>query len=167
MMKKVLSLAAVGATLGAAATVNAAEPCYMSLRANGADIQPDSTMKQPKGIECVAFDNEVDVAGAVGTGMATARRVYKGIKCTKKVDKTSPLIFKALVSNQLVDASFKFYRSSPDGREDQFLTITIKSARVSNIRQTVVNGNLMEDVVFVFPNIHVQSGAVIVDDVVR
>jgi type VI secretion system secreted protein Hcp len=69
--------------------------------------------------------------------MATGRRQYEPVVCRKRIDKSSPLLHKAMVNNEVIDGVFKFYRPSPkgDGTTEQFYTVTIKQGRIAGLKQ--------------------------------
>jgi type VI secretion system secreted protein Hcp len=95
--------------------------------------------------------------------MATGRRQYEPLLVRKRIDKSSPLIMKALVENAKIDGTFKFFRPSPkgDGTTQQFYTVAIKDGRVASMKQivpdTIVPASSteppLEEVTFVFHTI--------------
>lgn len=111
---------------------------HLFLKANGQDIQGDSTitsMDRENSIECLSFSDSVRTAREAATGMATGERTYDPIKITKRIDKSSPLLAKALCNNELIEATFKFYRPNPagDGTTQQYYTIEIQEGRIASI----------------------------------
>lgn len=143
-----------------------AETVHLYLKANGSDIQGESSqtsLGRENSIECVHFETSVKTARETGSGMATGRRQHEPIHILKRIDKASPLIAKALCENQVVDAAFKFFRPNPtgDGTTEQFYTVEIKKGRIASQRQWVpdtinpasTNMPPMEEVSFVFHTI--------------
>jgi len=57
--------------------------------------------------------------------MATGERTYEPIRIAKRIDKSSPLLAKALCNNEVIEATFKFYRPDPagSGTQEHFYTI--------------------------------------------
>lgn len=144
-----------------------AESVHLYLKANGTDIKGESTqtsLGRADSIEVVAYTQKVFTAREAGSGLATGRRQYEGIEITKRIDKSSPLLMKALCENQVIEATFKFFRPNPtgDGTTEQFYTVSIKKARVNSIQQVVPDSfvpastNLppMEKIAFVFHTIN-------------
>jgi type VI secretion system secreted protein Hcp len=144
-----------------------AETVHLYLKANGSDIKGESTQQslgRKDSIECLYYEQKVVTAREAGSGMATGRRQYEPLLIRKRIDKSSPLLMKALVENQKVDAVFKFFRPSPtgDGTTQQFYTVTIKDGRVATMKQfnpdTIVPATSteppMEEVSFVFHTIN-------------
>ena len=143
-----------------------AETVHLYLKANGTDIKGESTQEslgRKDSIECLYLEQAVRTAREAGSGMATGRRQYEPLMIRKRIDKSSPLIAKALVENQKIDATFKFFRPNPtgDGTTEQFYTIVIKQGRVNSQKQyvpdTIVPATSteppMEEVSFVFHTI--------------
>lgn len=144
-----------------------AETVHLYLKANGADIAGESTqtsLGRENSIECVQMTTAVKTARETGSGLATGRRQYEPIQIRKRIDKSSPLIYKALCENQVVEAVFKFFRPNPtgDGTTEQFYTVGFKKGRISSVKQFVPNcmdpasSNYppQEDVEFVFHTIN-------------
>lgn len=143
-----------------------AETVHLYLKANGTDIKGDSTqtsLGRADSIECVSFEHEVITARESGSGLATGRRQYPPLRIVKRIDKSSPLLMKALCENQVIEATFKFFRPNPtgDGTTEQFYTIAIKKGRINSIKQHVpdsfvpasTNLPAMEEITFVFHTI--------------
>ena len=55
------------------------------------------------------------------------------------LDKSTPLLSKALTRNEVIEGIFKFFRPNPtgDGTTQHFFTIEIKGGRVASQRQWV------------------------------
>lgn len=116
-----------------------AETVHLYLKANGADVQGESSqtsLGRGDSIECVYFESEVKTAREAGSGRATGRRQYTPMMFRKRIDKSSPLLAKALVDNEKIDGVFKFFRPNPtgDGTTEQFYTIAIKDGRVASLK---------------------------------
>lgn len=140
-----------------------AETVHLFLKANGQDIRGESSqtsLGRKDSIECIYYEQKVITAREAGSGMATGRRQYEPLLIRKRVDKSSPLLMKALVENQSVDGVFKFFRPSPkgDGTTQQFYTVTIEQGRLASMRQVVPDTLVpassteppLEEVTFVF-----------------
>ncbi len=143
-----------------------AETVHLYLKANGADVHGESTQKslsRENSIECVYFEQGVVTARESGSGMATGRRQYTPLLIRKRIDKSSPLIAKALTQNTVIEGKFKFFRPNPngDGTTEQFYTIEIKRGRVASHKQyvpdTIVPATSteppLEEITFVFHTI--------------
>ena len=143
-----------------------AETVHLYLKANGADVQGESTqtsLGRENSIECLYFESGCITAREAGSGRATGRRQHQPILIRKRIDKSSPLIAKALVVNEVIEGTFKFFRPNPtgDGTTEQFYTVKIKQGRIAGQKQyvpdTIVPATSteppMEEVSFVFHTI--------------
>ena len=143
-----------------------AETVHLYLKANGTDIQGESTqtsLGRENSIECVFYKQSVITARESGSGMATGRRQYEPLLIRKRIDKGSPLLMKALAENTVIEGVFKFFRPNPtgDGTTEQFYTVDIKRGRIASIAQYVPDTMVpatsteppMEEVTFVFHTI--------------
>lgn len=118
-----------------------AQTVHLKLMINGNDIMGESTiesMDRAETIECNSFEWGVEAPHEKSTGRRTGHRQHKQVVITKRIDKSTPLLFKALTANETVDsAEFMFFRPSPvgDGSEEKFMTTLIERGRISNIKQ--------------------------------
>ena len=152
----ILALVACGPSVAAAA-----EPVFLKLKIQGAEIKGDVALKGVEGmIECSSYEQEVTVPMAATGG--APRRQYGPIKITKRIDQSSPHLLKALTQNAPVDGEFHFYRvNRASGAVQQFYTVEIKQARVVSIKQVnpdrlvaaTASQPPMEEVAFVFGTI--------------
>ncbi len=111
---------------------------HLFLKADGTDIEGDSTitsMDRENTIECISFEDSVSTPREASTGMATGHRIYGPISISKRIDKSTPLLAKALCNNEVIEGIFKFYRPNPagDGTAEQYFTIEIKEGRIASI----------------------------------
>lgn len=120
-----------------------AETIELILKASGTQIPGEPTQigggRSDTAIEIVYFEHAVKSLREAGSGMATGRRQFDPIVLHKRIDKSSPLLSKAIVENQRIDATFKFYRPNPsgDGTTEQFYTIEIEDGRIDSIKQVL------------------------------
>ncbi len=117
-----------------------AETVHAEITSNGTKIDGESTqtsLGRENTVECLYFEDSVRTAREKGTGMATGRRTYNPIIIRKRIDKSSPLLAKALCNNEVIEATFRFFRPSPagDGTTQQFFTVEIAEGRVNSIKR--------------------------------
>lgn len=154
-----------------------AETVHLYLKANGQEIQGESTntsLGRENSIQCYQYDQAGATTRSAGSGLATGRRQYDPIIIRKRIDKSSPLIAKALTNNEVIEGVFKFFRPNPsgDGTTEQFYTVTFKQGRISRIEELVPDTlnppdsarPPMEQVAFVFRTISWTYGAASHDD---
>jgi type VI secretion system secreted protein Hcp len=108
----------------------------LTLKANGEDIKGESTqtsMGREETIECFHFEAEMLTSREERSGLATGRRQHKPLIIRKSIDKSTPLIAKALTKSAKIDAEFKFFRPNPtgDGTVEHFYTVTLSNGRIA------------------------------------
>jgi len=156
-----------------------AETVHLKLKANGQDIQGESTqtdLDRENSIECLMFKDSVRTARELGSRAAVGRRVHEPIEIIKRIDKSSPLLAKALCRNEAIEGEFFFFRPNPagDGTTEQFFKIKIENGRLDAIERISPNAHdpaasnapPMEIVRFVYAKItwtFVPTGAEYVD----
>jgi type VI secretion system secreted protein Hcp len=90
-----------------------------------------------KAIECDAFQQNVQVPVDSMGGVSTGDRSFSPVVISKSVDKSSPLLLKALTENAPIKATFQFFRRNPnnDGSIEQFYKVELDDARVVSVAQ--------------------------------
>jgi len=144
-----------------------AETVHLKLKVNGKDIQGESTqtsLGRENTIECLSFQHSTLSARDMTTGLATGRRQYQPIKIVKRIDKSTPLLYKAMTENAVCEGEFLFFKPNKtgDGTTEQFYTIKIGGARVTEIHGTsphvedldTANQHPYEEVQFTFGTIN-------------
>jgi type VI secretion system secreted protein Hcp len=121
-----------------------AETVHLFLKVNGSDIAGESTqtsLGRENSIECLLWEQAILSARDMTTGLATGRRQYQPIKIAKRIDKSTPLLLKAMTENAVAEGVFKFYRPNPngDGTTEQFYTVEVKGARVTEVHACAPN----------------------------
>jgi type VI secretion system secreted protein Hcp len=134
---------------------------FCEIKANG-NVIPGTAVQPPNSpvdlqnyIPMFSFASNVSVARDPVSGQATGRRTYDPITLVKALDQTSPLIAKALVQNQQIEAKCKFFRTA-QGLLEHYFTIEIRQGRVASIQQTgngQVNNGMREMVQLTFQTI--------------
>ncbi len=119
-----------------------AETVHLYLKANGAEIKGESTqtsLGRADSIECVYYEQATKTVREKGSGLALGRRQYEPMIIRKRIDRSSPLLVKAMADNQRIEAKFKFFRPSPagDGTTEQFYTVEISGGRIASVKQIV------------------------------
>jgi type VI secretion system secreted protein Hcp len=146
-----------------------AETVHLYLKANGTEIQGDSTqtsLSRENSIECVQYEHQTITVRERGSARATGRRQHEPLRIVKRIDKSSPLLEKALCRNEAIEGVFKFFRPNPqgDGTTEQFYTVSIKQGQIASIKQYVqdtlvpatANEPPLEEITFVFHTIQWQ-----------
>lgn len=118
-----------------------AQTVHLYLKANGEDIQGESSQVsegRENSIECTFFETETLTAREERSGLATGRRQHKPLVIRKAIDKSTPLIAKALTKSAKIDGEFKFFRPNPagDGTVQHYYTVKISNGRVAGQKMT-------------------------------
>lgn len=127
----------IGCMLMTGASVQAAQNVYLSLKADGNDIPGDSpvaSMDREGTIECTAVNHEIYLPDG-------ARLTAAPFKFVKRIDRSSPLLYKALELQQQIDATFRYFRPAPNGSgaEEHYYTIHLERGHISSIRHWFPN----------------------------
>ncbi len=93
---------------------------------------PSTTLERENTIKVLSISNGIFRPRDSATGSLSGNRQHKPLTITKPVDKSTPLIFKAIANNEPVTrAEFRFFRGVPGGGEEHYYTILLESAAVS------------------------------------
>ncbi len=92
-------------------------------------------------IECVAYTQMVVMEPDPKTGAAGEVRDHFPITILKRLDKSSPLLYRAWRTGEPCTATFRFFRPNPtgDGTTQQYFTVVLRGARISGLRREVPN----------------------------
>ncbi len=146
-----------------------AQAVYWDLTMLGQQVAGESTvssLERADKIECASFSWGVTTPREGASAQITGRRMHKPVTIIKRVDKSSPVLFKGLCRNEKIDsAKFWFFRPSPtgSGEEQKYMTVELSNAYISSInlvsedatRSKVEQPTAMEEVQIVFQDITV------------
>lgn len=96
-------------------------------------------------IMIIAVSHEIVSPRDIATGQATGKRMHKPFVITKELDKSTPLLYKALVTNEnLSEFNLDFWQpnvtaSGGAGVEKQHYSVKLTNAKISDIRFTMLN----------------------------
>jgi type VI secretion system secreted protein Hcp len=92
--------------------------------------------KRQDWIDVLGFDYAVTSPRDAATGQATGKRQHKPFRITKTIDKSTPLLFQALVTNEVLsEVTFELVRTQPDGTEAVVYRVKLANAALSDIHQ--------------------------------
>ncbi len=104
---------------------------FLFLQIDGNKIEGEST------VASLERENSIQVDSLNQEMARTGGRIeHKHIVFTKAIDKASPLLFKALSSDETIDsAEFRFFRPSAtgSGAEEHFYTIKIETGKIESM----------------------------------
>jgi len=87
-----------------------------------------------------AMDQSMAIPTDMQTGLATGKRQYQPMRITKAFDKSSPILFQVCVTGEhLKDVTLRFYRISPVGQEENYMTYTLLNAVITSFHSYMLN----------------------------
>lgn len=100
----------------------------------GASAQMTMTLESARGGEGVsalveAYDHAIEIPADELTARATGRRVHGPFKVTKRVDRTTPLLYRAMTASETIPGVTIRVPTSP-GRAGEPVMITLSNARI-------------------------------------
>ena len=130
---------------------------------------PSSISHTIKNAEILGFEYGMETPRDSGSGEATGRRPHKSITVTKETDQSSPLLFQACVTNELLRmVNLNFYTSSARSGSRPSFTITLTNAVLTAIHHVPLhsstpkhtstpNTHELEQVSFAFEKIDIDN----------
>ena len=112
--------------------------------------------KRESGVSVLKFSYAVEAPRDVATGQASGKRQHEPIKITKEWGASSPQIFQALVSNEVLDSVVIEFVNQNRSRQERPSKIHLTNAHVLQVRYI---GGGKDEVVFVFEDISASGGA--------
>jgi len=89
---------------------------------------------------CQAVEHVVQVPADAESGMPTGKRVHRPMIITKNVDRSSPLLYSAMVNNErLTRVTIKHYRIVPSGTLQNHFTVKLENAAINFIKASAPN----------------------------
>jgi type VI secretion system secreted protein Hcp len=113
-----------------------ADTLSLTLTANGADIEGDSTvtsLERADTIEVLSLEQTVSRPFDRATLQPTGRRIYAPIRFTKRLDRSTPRLRQALINNEVLAGHFRWFRPDPDGggTTEHFMTLRFTQGRLT------------------------------------
>lgn len=145
MIKAVLLCSMLALT---SASTALAETVFMTARGSRqGDLQGGVTQRGREGsMQCSRFESAIAVPRDSVSGASTGRRQIEPIKCTKRVDRASPQLLSALLSNEtLTNVTFRFVQRAPTGVDAVVYTVTLTNATVASVRQFLDGDGLAQE----------------------
>lgn len=107
---------------------------------------PVTLFGREKSIEIFSWDYELIQPRDPGSGTPTGRRQHKAIVITKTIDKTTPLLLRALINDELI-ASWRLecWRPASDGSQQPYYRIDLKNAVIAGIAAEQLNNQRPEN----------------------
>ena len=148
----------------------AALNAYLKLKGQKAgEIKGSVTQKGREGaIMVIAVSHEIVSPRDAASGLPTGKRMHKPFVITKEIDKSTPVLYRALASNEnLSSAEFTFV-DTVKGVETPVYTVKLTNANIASIRLIEgADGKLVQEVTFTYQKIEwtwVDGGITAMDD---
>jgi type VI secretion system secreted protein Hcp len=85
-------------------------------------------------IQVLAVEHNIIIPRDIQSGQPSGPRMHNPIKITKRVDKSSPLLYQALVTGESLTCSIEWYRTGEDGTQEPYFIQEIEGAAVVDIK---------------------------------
>lgn len=123
-------------------------PAYMSVKGRTqGDITAEASTEKSIGntwqegheneVLVQAFSHNVLIPTNPQNGQPSGPRRHEPLVITKNFDKSSPLLYNALTSGELVDVELKWYRTAADGTSEHYFTTALTDAVIVDIQATM------------------------------
>jgi type VI secretion system secreted protein Hcp len=87
-----------------------------------------------------AFEHQLQVPVDSQSGQPSGQRLHKPMTITKVFDKSSPLLYQALTTGEvLTKCELKWYRTSTTGTQEHYFTMTLEDAIITSIEAVMPN----------------------------
>lgn len=97
-------------------------------------------------IAVIAVDHEIVAPRDAATGLPTGKRQHKALTITKEIDKSTPLLLRALITNEnLPEVILRFYsagHTAPGGLEVNNYTVKLTNAHIASISEDMLNNKM-------------------------
>jgi type VI secretion system secreted protein Hcp len=108
---------------------------------------PVVTKGREGSIEVHAFSEGILSPRDATTGLPTGKRQHNPVMIVKEIDKSSPLLMNALVTNEtLTKWVLQFYGADVTGKSVQTYTITLTNASIASITESLVDNEIAANV---------------------
>ena len=117
-------------------TITGATQGDISAAAMSADsVGTLSNKAQEDSIQVQEFELDVEIPTDPQSGQPTGRRVHKGVRVVKYIDKSSPLLMQAIATGeQLATVEVKFFRTAASGTQEHYYTVSLTEASLVKCR---------------------------------
>ncbi len=115
---------------------------HLSLVSDGTDINgscPLTSLQRENTIVVTGLGHQFNASYDPVSGQSTGQPQHSPIIITKYVDKSSPLIYKALANNETGEATLRFYRTLANGQEELYYTIHLQNTKIVSIKTAFPN----------------------------
>lgn len=115
----------------------------------------------------LAYNHVIEAPRDIATGQASGKRQHRPIKVTKEWGASSPQLFGAVTTNEVIKTVvFEFYKTNANGEEYMFHKVTLTDAAIAGQRKftglsakhEATNDTMeLEEISFTYRKIEVES----------
>lgn len=116
--------------------LSAALPSYLNMTGarQGKIVGSVTTRGREGSIEVLGFSHAIVSPRDPASGLPTGKRQHKPITIRKRIDKSTPLLFNALVKNEnITEWKLDFWRPTAQGAEQLYYTISLVNANIASV----------------------------------
>jgi len=132
-----------------------AETVHLYLKIAGSKTSKFNPEVGSDKIMVIAVSHEIVSPRDPASGQATGKRMHKPFVIMKELDKSTPLLYQALVTNeQIKEVVFEAYRPAGAGKVTVFKSGKLENARIKSIQKSKrPNGKEFETISFTYEKI--------------
>ncbi len=86
-----------------------------------------------------AFEHKIIIPRDVQSGQPSGVRVHQPMTVTKVFDKSSPLLYQALVTGESLTCEIQWYRTSSEGTQEHYFTQSLEGAVIVDMESVMPN----------------------------
>lgn len=86
-----------------------------------------------------AFEHNIMIPRDAQSGQPSGTRIHMPLKVTKVFDKSSPLLYQALVTGESLSCIIEWYRTSTEGTHEHYFTHELEGAVIVDIKAIMPN----------------------------
>jgi type VI secretion system secreted protein Hcp len=114
--------------------VEGTDMIHLSIIGRSGEIQGSCTAEGREGTIVVEnISHDLISPRDAASGLPTGKRQHKPVTITKRLDKATPLLYSAIVNNETLSVTLRFYRTGPDKIVRNYYTIDLQNANVADI----------------------------------
>lgn len=151
-----LAAAVAGMTLGTCFEAQAALNAYLKLKGQKqGDIKGSVVRKGREGaIAVIAVHHEIISPRDAASGLPTGKRMHKPFVITKQLDSSTPLLYKAMIGDELLpEVELTVFAAGDKVAKTPLYTVKLRNASISEIRLVTTDGVDTTEVSFTYQKI--------------
>lgn len=86
-----------------------------------------------------AFKHSIMIPRDSQSGQPSGTRIHQPLTITKVFDKSSPLLYQALVTGESLECTIEWYRTSAEGTHEHYFSHVIEGAAIVDIKAIMPN----------------------------